>query len=365
MGWTAFTSRMGRRIAWVLVLCAAVPVVLFAIAAAREANSDSAVFDERRLAGVGSWYADLIRSRIGAAQTIVETFTVSDIGSDSSQLRRQITNSRAFKSVVLVNHDGVLADGETTLRPNSAQALALEAGQTVLMPLTLDGQLTGTFLVRLVNSGGAGKLAYFEIAPDWLWKDIKELPGTSIVVVDADGRALRSCRTVAGDTNHMFAEHITLLGERGASLDTLSWQDGGLEWRGVLKHIPLVNERVTTVPWGVVTYAREVPFFVRSKSIWAFLPYILGLLVVCGLIGARYLAEAYLASLRELRVGLPGLQARRFEPLPLLGVDVPRELIATFNRSALILLEQFQSLETLGVIDKLLLGSAELEQVLE
>ena len=62
---------------------------------------------------------------------------------------------------------------------------------------------------------------------------------------------------------------------------------------------------------------------------------------------------------------MPGLQARRFEPLPAVGIDEPRELIATFNRSAASLQEQFQALETLGEIDKLLLGSAELEQVLE
>jgi diguanylate cyclase (GGDEF)-like protein len=365
IGWTAFTSRMGRRIAWVLGLCAAAPVLLFAITAARDANSAGAEVDERRLTSVSSLYADFLRSRIGVAETFVETFTVNDIGSDSSILRNQVTNSRAFKSVVVVNRDGLLPDGKTTLRPSSAQSLALEAGQTVLMPVTLDGQLTGTFMVRLVSSAGVGKLAYFELAPDWLWKDLKELPGAAIVVVDAEGKVLHSPRAVAGDTSHMFAEHITLLGERGGSLGTLSWQDGGEEWHGVLKHVPLVNERITTVPWGVVTYTQEVPFLKRSGPVWAILPFILGALLVCVLIGARYLSSGYLASLRELRIGLPGLQARRFEPLPVIGRDEPAELIQSFNRSAANLQEQFLALETLGEIDKLLLGSADLEHVLE
>ena len=211
MGWTAFTSRMGRRIAWVLGLCAAVPVVLFAIVAAGETNSSGAAFDERRLTDISSLFADIIRARIGVAETLVETFTVNDIGSDHSILKAEVANSRTFKSVVVVNRDGLLADGGTTLRPSPAQSLALEAGQTILMPVTFDGQLTGTFLVRPVNAAGVGKLVYFEMAPDWLWKDLKDQPGAAIAVVDADGKVLQSPRAVGADTNHMFAEHITLL----------------------------------------------------------------------------------------------------------------------------------------------------------
>jgi diguanylate cyclase (GGDEF)-like protein len=365
MGWTAFTSRMSRRIAWVLGLCAAAPVVLFAIVAAREANSSGAAVDERRLTDVSSLFADIIRARIGVAETMVENFTDHDIGSDSAVLRHAVANSRAFKSVVVVNRDGLLANGGATLRPSAAQSLALEAGQTILMAVTLDGQLTGTFMVRPVISAGAGKLVYFEMAPDWLWKDLKDQPGAAIAVVDADGKVLQSPRAAGADTNRMFAEHITLLGERGGSLDTLSWQDGGVEWHGILKHVPLVDERVTTIPWGVVAYTREIPFFARSKDVWAILPLVLGVLGICALAGARFLSGNYLASLRELRIGLPALQARRFEALPVVGSDEPRALIETFNRSAASLQEQFHALETLGEIDKLLLGSADLEQVLE
>ncbi len=360
----AMTSRMGRRIAAVLALCAAVPVLVFAIAAAREADSAAATAENRRLTGVSSVYADLIRSRIGVAQTIVETFTANDIH-DSATLRREVNSSRAFKSVVVVRHDGLLPDGGTSLQPSSAQSIALEAGQTILMPVALASQLNSVFLVRQVSEAGISKLAYFELAPDWLWKEYSDATNVALAMIDADGRVLRSPEALSADSTHMFAEHITRLGERGASLETLHWQDGGRGWHGVLKHVPLVSERITAVPWGVVAYLPEVAFFQRSANIWALLPVTGLILVFCAILGAHALSRRYLAAVRELRNGLPGLAARRFEPLPAAGKDEPCELIGAFNRAAASLKDQFHALETLGEIDKLLLGSAEWEQVLE
>ena len=52
MDWAPVTSRMGRRFALVVALCAAVPILLFAIIFAYDANSTAAGNVERELAGV-------------------------------------------------------------------------------------------------------------------------------------------------------------------------------------------------------------------------------------------------------------------------------------------------------------------------
>ena len=51
MDWVPVTSRMGRRIALVVALCAALPVVLLAIICVYRASSSSAGSVERELAG--------------------------------------------------------------------------------------------------------------------------------------------------------------------------------------------------------------------------------------------------------------------------------------------------------------------------
>jgi diguanylate cyclase (GGDEF)-like protein len=366
LDWAPVTSRMGRRIAFVMALCAILPVGLLAIIFARDASSTAAGNVERELAGVSHLYSEVIKSRLGAAETIVLTLTAGDVGYDGAAIKRQVANSSAFKSVVVVDRDGVLASGDTTLRPSAAELVALEAGETVLLSVTLDGQLTSAFLVQAVNAAGSKRLAYFELAPDWLWKRVDNLPPQmTLAVVDADAKVLYNVGQLSADASHIFADHITLSGERAGTLHPLSWQDGGEEWHGVIQPMQLANERITAVPWAVVSFNREQTFLARSQHVWHLLPWILLAVVVCAIAGGIHLARRYLPSVRALRTGLAAFQARRYEPLSVPGSDEMRALIVTFNRSAASLREQFQALETLGEIDKLLLGSAELEQVLD
>ena len=366
MVWASVMSRLARHITWVVCLCAAVPVVLLAMLFARSADSSAARHVERELAGVSQLYSEMIGSRLGAAETIVLTLTAADAGYNGAALKRQVANSGAFKSVVLVERDGLLAGGETTLRPSTAQLVALQAGETVLLSVSLDAQLTSVFLVHGVSAAGVERLAYFELAPDWLWQRVEQpSPQMTLAVVDADARLLYNVGAVSTQAAQIFADHMRLSGERAAKLHPISWQDNGHEWHGVVQPLQLAQQRITAVPWAVVSFSHAQTFLGRSQSVWRLLPFAL-LAVLLGAIAAgTYLARRYLPAVRALRTGLAALAERRPEPLAPAGADEMATLVDEFNRSALALREQFHALETLGEIDKLLLGSAELEQVLD
>jgi hypothetical protein len=112
---SALKSRMGRRIAMTLAAGALLPVLVLTFFSARVMGDSQAAAVERRLTGVSQAYARSLRSRLGAAETIVQTLTARDVGRDGSALKQQIVNSRAFKSAVVVDRDGLLAGGDATL----------------------------------------------------------------------------------------------------------------------------------------------------------------------------------------------------------------------------------------------------------
>ncbi len=352
----------------VVALCATAPVVLLAIFFARELDSAAAATLQRALADSSRLHAELIQSRLAAAETIVLTLTAADVGEDGATLRRQMVNSTAFKSVVIVGRDGVLAGGETMLRPAPLQRVALEAGEMVLLSVALDGRQTSAFLVKEVTAAGARRLAYFELAPEWLWKHVDAAPvQLALAVVDADAKVLYDGGPLSTDTAHLFADRVRLAdsGARAGALLSLAWQDGGEAWQGVIQPMQLANERITAVPWALVSFCREATFLSRSQHLWQSMPLLLLTALVCGIGGGWYLARRYLPSIRALEESVNALRVRRYEPVTTPAPDELGILVQGLNDSLVALREQFRGLETLGEIDKLLLGSADLEQVLD
>ncbi len=358
---------MGRRMVIAIALCATLPVLVLAIVAAREAslNAESAL--EQRLADGSQSHARGLRSRLGAAEAIVQMLTAGDIGYDGSTLRQQIVNSRAFKSVVVMDRNGLLPGGDTALQPTDSQLRALDAGQTVLFSVPLEDRFPAIFMARSAHPVGFERLACFEIAPDWLWEGHSGEQATTIMaVVNEQGRILQSGRPLPADTAQMFGRSLSNSVAHGGTGRRLTWQEGGNAWRGSLAQVPLAHERITAMPWAVVAFDREPAFLVRGAGIWLLLPFMLLFAAVISVVAASHLANRYLPALRQLKRSLPALHAHIFDKVSVVGAaDEPADLIGSFNRCALRLEEQFRALETLGEIDKLLLGSAELEQMLD
>lgn len=78
-----------------------------------------------------------------------------------------------------------------------------------------------------------------------------------------------------------------------------------------------------------------------------------------------HLAARYVPALRAARTGIAALQERRLTVLRSDGGDEPRALLEALAACAASLQEQFRILETLGEIDRLLLGSVALEHVVD
>ncbi|HTX23394.1 MAG TPA: EAL domain-containing protein [Steroidobacteraceae bacterium] len=97
------------------------------------------------------------------------------------------------------------------------------------------------------------------------------------------------------------------------------------------------------------------------------LPWV-GAMLVAGVLaslGARDLIRRYVPALRAAQVGILALQERRRVALPACGDDEPRAVLEAVTRCSAEIEDRLWVLETLGEVDRLLLGSAALEQVLE
>ncbi len=85
----------------------------------------------------------------------------------------------------------------------------------------------------------------------------------------------------------------------------------------------------------------------------------------CVAVSTLHLVRRYVPALRAARAGLAALQERHLTVLRSDGGDEPRALLEALASCAASIQEQFRVLETLGEIDRLLLGTAALEHVLD
>lgn len=181
-----------------------------------------------------------------------------------------------------------------------------------------------------------------------------------IALLDGGGRLLFSTAALPEDVVEMLARYgsdpVTTHG-----VLPLAWQAAGVEWQGGLARLghPAGNS------WSVVVFEP------RPRWIQAARPVVAELATIFGLALAGIALGAFLLSRRYVPVATRFADAfahERTNTLPRVrGADADEfgDAIDVYNVAAGRLSERLTALETLSEIDRLLLGSAELEQMFD
>jgi len=352
---------MGRRFLAVLLIVAFVPLTLLALGSILQSVDAAHRSTIVRLRQGSEGYAEHLESRLDAAEALARSLTHDDAGAGGATLRHAVAGIPIFTSVVVVA-PGTLVSG-VAFGTDPAERLAADTGQSFIVTVSNSVDRPTLFLVRAVRSLDAERVAYFELSGDWLWGDRggSTLP---VVVVDSSGTELHGPADLAPNLLHLFGDH-SRRPVSGGDTETLSWQAAGREWRGVLTHLELPSAFGSAGRWGIVAYAPRADVALPSFGVSCALL----LLVLCtsGLayLGADYLTRRYLPVLQALEGRLRELRERRFSRRALPAPDELGQVTLNLVLAERALEEEFEARATIGEVDRLLLGSAAIEQVID
>ena len=363
--WSSLKSGMSRRLL-LAIGCAIAAVLLAAVGVV--ANSESIRQQSGRQSTLDSsanLFAGTLSARLVAADEAARALVNTDAGAGGQVLRARVKNARVFTGVLLLDTDstGFARAGAYEFRFSRAQLGTMLSGGSALISVAIDTQLTGLFLTRSVSEGGAARIAAFELAPDWLWSPLSELPdGLVLAALDARGTVIRSA-DVAPELAGLVGAGVggSL---RAAHARHLSWQSRGLAWEGSLTALDM-GDAVTSPQLAIVVAAKHPSLWSRFEPIAAGLPLLLLAAFIVTFGAALHIARRYVPSLRALRSALRDLGEQRLSQLRAPSDPDLRDVYETYNGAVHLIGRQLATMRAQSEIDELLLGAAELEPVLE
>ena len=307
-------------------------------------------------------YARELRTRLTASELVVQTVTSDDAGSGGAEMRAHILRSDIFRGVVVA----APGKGRGPLPVNSADQLALSAGQTLLRARRAGG--AALYLLHAVHAAGGPATAYFELNPDWLWQghDVAAPTAGVYAVLDGNGAPLRASDELPADLLAMYARERAPAAETQSGPALRSWSVARREWRGAVMTVLPEEAHLSAGRWSVIA---SVPL-ASAWDYWAqaalMLPVPMLLAAFLILASCAVLRSRWEPVLHSLRAAIDELAAGHYQRVPMGEArDAPRETAMAFNRTIGVLEEKMRALASLNDIDRMLLESAELESCLD
>jgi len=181
-----------------------------------------------------------------------------------------------------------------------------------------------------------------------------------VALLDGSGRLLFSTAALPEDVVEMLARY-------GGALDTtkgallLAWQAAGVEWQGGLARLG----HPAGSSWSVVVFEPRPRWGQAAKPVAAELAVIFALALAGIALGTFLLGRRYVPLVARFGAAFKHDRTNILPRVRGADADELGEAIDDYNLAAVRLTDRLSALETLGEIDRLLLGSAELEQMFD
>ena len=348
-----------RLLALTLVACALLPALLVSWLAGREFVEHARRDGQATMAGQARAMSAIVGSRLAAADLAARAIAARAAAEGPGILQPAALASGMFERVVVDDGRGGLPAPLAPLaRPEGAAA-----ARSSLVTIATGGASGTVYLARDLSLEGRAALAYFELAPDWLWRDAAA-GDEALMVVDGRATVLFGSPAFPGHGTSVIRAHVLLTAVPGDS--QLSWQALGREWRGAVHALALPGSIHALQPWRVVAAMPAGDAWAQTAAVRSGVAVVLLLAILAALAASLPLLNRYRWPLLELRKALLRIGRGSVAPLPL--ASLPPELAplaSAINDLGQRIQEDVVALETLGDIDRLLLGATELEPVLD
>lgn len=355
---TLLTSRLGRRLAGLLAVCSLLPLLLLVALQLREQALQSRTQQAAALAVDGESLARAVAARLAAADSLAAVLASAGAESDIAALRQAVEGSGVFTG---------LRTGAEQLESLPYVKLRDTDYRSALVALPRGAAGAVVYIARPLGAGANRPLAYFELAPAWLWQDF-DLIRRDALVVDSRGTLLRRAVALIQDRQAAtVAEDAAIAAARREPRPrALAWTLQREAWQG--QSVPLRTPATLQVeaPLTVAVHAPASGALAAPPATWA-PPVAAGALAVLLLLAMTFgLARRYLPPMYALQAA--ALRIGRNDWTPLDASRQPDELqgvAAAINNAAVRLDDELRALQTLADIDRELLGATELEPVLD
>jgi diguanylate cyclase (GGDEF)-like protein len=372
-----------RRRMMLVVTCA----VLLALAAASWiavlvilTDRDADLAD--RVSGLAPAFARQLQSRLQMANALVQYLADSDAGPDAAQLHQRVQSSDVFGGVYFVSWLASMVDGDnaSSSPPESAtgldtglpafsapERLALTGGQSLLKVVPNSSGGMSLYLAHMIVSAGVRQIAFFELAPNWFWQGAEDSGHqTAMAVVDTAGRIIYRGGELPVEAFRRFA---TVAIDDRAPLEPVQrdWPQGSTSWRGAVVRLDFAGAaHVQAMPWHIVCYVRLADARpLLSSFLLLMLPMLL-LAAACAGLASYFLGRRWEPVLSRLHAALDALQEGRFQRVDTEGsADTPRGVAQNFNVALNAVEQRIGAQARMEQIDRLLLESTDVEQVLD